>query len=74
MNLFTWLFGRRSHQETEPALRIKPIQFGNRFSGTDEAVGNRTRQRREASDAMRARAARVDSGDKVGTILKMVKK
>ncbi len=74
MNLLSWLFGRPSHQEPEPALRIKPIQWGNRFSGTDEALGNRTRKRREASDAMRTRAARVDSGAKVATILKMVRK
>lgn len=74
MNPIAWLFGSRSQPEPDPVLAIKPIQFGNRFGGTDETLANRTRQRREASDAMRARAARVDSGDKVGTILKMVKK
>jgi hypothetical protein len=70
MNLISWLFGRR--QETTVPIEIKPPVY--RFTGFDESLASRTRQRREASDAMRARAARVDSGDKVGTILKMVKK
>jgi hypothetical protein len=71
MRLIEWLFGRREQEPIAP-IEIKPPVY--RFTGSDESLAARTRQRREASDAMRARAARVDSGDKVGTILKMVRK
>lgn len=71
MNWFDWLFGHTDTLvKTEPEIR-PPVY---RFTGSDEALAVRTRARRTASDAMRARAARVDGGAKVGDVLRMVRK
>jgi len=65
--LWIWLFGSQGHEPT-----IKPPTY--RFTGHNEGLAVRTRKRREAADAIRARANRVDSGARVGDVLRMVKK
>jgi hypothetical protein len=50
---------------------IKPASY--RFTGTDEAVRERTAKRRRAAAGIRTRAARVDAGAPVSDVLRMVK-
>lgn len=63
---------RRDHVLDDPALNIKPPRYS--FTGSDEQLAARTRIRRDAADAIRSRAAKVESGAKVGDILRIVKK
>ncbi len=51
---------------------IKPPTY--RFKGADEALAQRTRARRAAADAIHARAHKVETGAKVGDVLRMIKK
>lgn len=63
---------RWARQLPDAALAIRPPTY--RFTGADEALALRTRKRRDAADAIRARAHKVETGAKVADVLRLVKK
>lgn len=67
-----WLLRRAAQRVEDAGLAIRPPVY--RFTGSDEALAVRTRKRREAADAIRVRAAKVETGAKVSDVLKLVKK
>jgi len=70
--LAVWLRRRWMAREaaTVAALIVPPRQV---FAGQDDALRVRTEARRKAADAIRARAAHVESGARVSDVLRRVK-
>jgi len=62
----------RDDQQSDPALRIVPPVY--HYRGHDEGLERRTRERRKAAEVMHARGHAVESGAKVGAVLKMARK
>lgn len=57
--------------QPDPALEIKPPVY--RWLKADEDLALRTQRRRDAADAIRARASSVESGASVGVLLRRAK-
>ena len=65
-----WWFWRDRVDPTIDAL-IRPVRFGSRFAGQDDARRTFTQQRRQAADKMRAQASRVEAGEPVSELLRI---
>lgn len=64
-------FWRDHSDELIDTLIKPPVQI---FVGLDDDLRKRTEARRKAADGIRSRAAHVESGSSVGTVLAMVKR
>lgn len=67
-----WKRSRTPFIDIELQKLIKPpVQ---KFTGHDEGLARLTRQRREAADKIRIRAAHVETGSKVADVLRIVRR
>lgn len=60
-------------RQPDLALDIKPPKYRAEWKRADEQLQLRTQKRREVAAAIRARAAKVESGATAGDVLRMVK-
>ena len=67
---FAHVARRVAQREPDAALCIRPPM--RRFAGFDPALREMTNKRRAAAEAIRARAAHVETGARVASILKLV--
>ena len=70
-----WLIRRQtdSYQDDLIDARIAEAGARPRFVGFDPTLRERSEGRRKAADAFRGRAARVDAGESLRTVLRAVK-
>jgi hypothetical protein len=75
MSFWSWLWHRRSSRYADAYIDgcIRDNAERVRFDGFDPALRERSAQRRQAADGIRARAARVESGSRVADVLRRVK-
>lgn len=64
------LFARWCVDKTIDTLIKPPVQ---KFVGCDDALRQRTQEKRAVAEKIRARSQRVDSGSSAGDLLRMVK-
>lgn len=70
--LSAYVWTRWQRNRPDHALTIQPLQI--RYRGHDEALQQRTQKRRDAADHIRARAAKVETGESVASVLRVVGK
>ncbi len=73
LRFISWLIQRRTdrYEREYLAERIRPPKY--RFEGMDEALRARTEQRRRAAEGIRGRAARLESGSRVGEVMRLMR-
>lgn len=68
-----WLVRRARQQSVDAEIQALIKTPVHKFTGHDEALWKRTKDRREAAHKIRVRAAKVETGAPVSDILRRVK-